>query len=486
MATRKLEKDAQALDELLAQAFDRRATIGKNVAYRREQFQRTNNTEGIALLRGLATTILAKGMHGVDGTIGVKVGPLIQGNRISSSDDRKIHEVIGRSQYSGQELVRGYHVGFEVTKRDGTVATFGYTYDTRLDHEVLIGPQHIDTLLATLPLLHDPDMRKKLRMPSRKKVRRHYARLQSTLSDLLEAIPASYAKFAERHNVDLEAIGSLDVFKVGKELAKGEWSALLWALDPAKNKNVYNWYRQRAKEHELPGDVREAWVYLTAYPYLLTREQTLLLGAYQMQARAQPRKGIAGHIPEELHWLAKDRKAERARELYRFDIDLSVPHKPARFYTGDIPLQEMSVEQKLNEKYWTVADREGILRQFPLGTFRKKWNACVLDRLYDNDVRGFDGSIKHLCEVRNADARVVARDDGSVENTQLKENYKFVNEMLSRMKDTPSSQTYRRENLLARTPVHTAGEAFERLRKVEWFLRPLDERGPKANYGRKR
>jgi len=488
MKQRKLEGDAQALDELLAQSFDGRSTLGKNVAYLRDYFARGNNTEGIAMLRGIAKAVQSKGMRNVDKSVDVTIGPKIQGSHTGNGESR---EMIGRGAFSGQRLVQGYQVGYTIAKQDGTKVQSGYLNGTRLDSEMLVGIDHLNTLLLYKGIINDPEMPQMLRMPQ-KQAKKQYAKMEKTLPALLKTMPEYYRKLAERNNVNLAAMRELDVLKAGKEIAKGEFSALLAALDPGKNRNELNWFAHRAKDDELPVDVRQAWQYLKTYPHLLDTGMMTLLGAYQMQMRAQPRKGIAGSIAEELQWLATgrkpdkpnkvDRQAETARtmyqKMYNCALDLQQKHEPARFYTGDVPVQDMTIEQKLGERNWTVADREGIIRKFPMRQFREAYNAQLLNALYANDERGIQKSIDHLRQVRNADAQKVKQQDGDTAGTRLGDNYEFVNEMLGRMKDTPVSQRYRVENLVKNTPVYRAKDDFERLRKTEWFLRPLEERHP--------
>jgi hypothetical protein len=169
------------------------------------------------------------------------------------------------------------------------------------------------------------------------------------------------------------------------------------------------------------------------------------------------------------------------------EVDLTQKHEPARFYKGDSTAEDKTIGQKVNDPYWTVADREGLLRKFPLRQFRREYNDRLLRKFYDNDVRGFDGAILHLRQVRDADKQRLKRalPQGKEPELQLGDNYSFVNTILERMKDKPTSREYRRENLLNRTPIDEADAAFAKLRKTEWFLRPLEERGPQGNYGRK-
>lgn len=489
MANRKLTADAQALDELLAQSFDKRSVLGKNIDHLYDAFVRGNNTEGIAMLRGLGRIVQAKGLKNVDDRIDVKVGQFVKGDLLEKGSDAR--EEIGRGAFSGQRLVQGYQISYTVAKQDGTTAQAGYVNGTRLDSEALLGIDHTATLLLYAPLLNNKDLPKILRTPAKAQERKRVERIKKTLPDVLKTMPPEARALAAKHNVDLEALSSLDVLQQGKHLAKGEWSALFFALDAGKNRNELNWYKQRAKEGDLPADVLQAWAYLKTYPHLVDSGMVTLLGAYQLQERKQRRQGIAGMIADEIRWLGTSGKAEQARTLYRTmcgkEVDLTQKHEPARFYKGDITAEDKTIGQKVNDPYWTVADREGMLRKFPLRQFRREYNDQLLKKHYDNDVRGFDGAIQHLRQVRDADKQRLKRalPRGKEPELQLKDNYAFVNELLERMKDKPTSREYKRENLLNRTPIDEADAAFTKLRKTEWFLRPWEERGPQANYGRK-
>ncbi|MEM4240418.1 MAG: hypothetical protein QXK08_04465 [Candidatus Woesearchaeota archaeon] len=479
MAKRKLSADEQGLDELLAQAFNRKTTIGKNIMYLRERFGRTNDTMGLSMLRVLGYTIRSKGVRNFGGEITVKVGTMRRGGLLAQPEKGKRRERIAYSNYSGRQLVNVYPISYSLKSDGETVAPAGYTLGTRLDFEDVIGPQQVDTLLAYSRLLSDPEMKEKLRKQRRAEARQRSKDQNDRLDDLLSMLPDTFRERAMQRGVDLAALRNAELLKAGGLIADEKWSALLWALDPGKNRNIYNWFREKAAKDDLPGDVREAWVYLNKFPHLATDEDIILLGTYRLQEMPQPRKGIAGDLAEEIKWLATAKGALRARIEYGRDINLNEQHEPARFYSGAVP-STATIEKMLSEPYWTIADREGILRKFPLVQFREEWNRKVLDRLF-GDPSAFYTAMKALHAVKSEDAKKIA-DAPKPEDadTVLGKEYPFVRDMFERMtKGEQNPDEFRRENLLRRTSIHRAEEEFDRLYSVAQKIR-LREAFPDA------
>ncbi len=480
MAKRKLSADEQGLDELLAQSFNRKTTIGKNIMYLRERFGRTNDTMGLSMLRVLGYAIRSKGLRNFGGEISIRVGAKRRGELLTNPQKGKRRERIAYSNYSGHQLVNVYPISYSLRADGETVVPAGYTLGTRLDFEDVIGPNQVDTLLTYSRILSDPDMRKKLRKQRAAEARQRSKDQKDRLDDLLSRIPDDFRQRAMQRNIDLAALQNTEILKVGGLLAEEKWSALLWALDPGKNRNVYNWFREKAAKNDLPGDVREAWIYINKFPHLATDEDILLLGTYRLQEMPQPRKGIAGDLAEELKWLATSKDAEKARKLYGRKIDLSAKHEPAKFHTGAMLANDATIEKMLSEPYWTFADREGIQRKFPLVQFREEWNKQVIDSLF-TDSNAFYTAMKSLHAVKLEDAKKIAEAPKPEDaDTLLGSDYPFVKEMFDRMtKGEEKPEDFRRENLLRRTSIHKAQEEFDRLYTIAQKAR-LREKIPDA------
>ncbi|MEM4254595.1 MAG: hypothetical protein QXR48_04410 [Candidatus Woesearchaeota archaeon] len=464
MAKRKLSADEQGLDELLAQAFNRNTTIGKNIMHLRERFSRTNDTMGLSMLRVLGYAIRSKGVRNFGGEITVKVGTMRRGELLAQPEKGKRRERIAYSNYSGKQLVNVYPISYSLRTDGETIVPAGYTLGTRLDFEDVIGPQQVDTLLAYSRLLNDPDMRNKLKRQKRSEAMQRSKEQKDRLDDLLSRMPAEFKQRAIQRKIDLTTLQNTEILKVGGLLAEEKWSALLWALDPGKHRNVYNWFREKAAKDDLPGDVREAWIYINKFPHLIDDYQIVLLGAYRMQEMPMPRKGIAGDIAEELKWLATSKEAEKARTLYGKEIDLSLTHEPAKFYTGNAINTNTTIEKMLDEPYWTIADREGILRKFPLVQFREEWNKQIIDKLFGN-ANAFYSAMNILYAIKQEDAKKIAEAPKPEDaDTILGKDYAFVKEVFERMtKGEQNPDDYRRENLLRRTSIHKAKEEFHKL-----------------------
>lgn len=469
MAERKLAED-NALDELIAQAFDLRSTIGKNVIALHKHFTATNNTTCVSMLRTLAAIVRQKGHENFDGRIEVRVGPLQAGQLLAvpvvHDGVRKVHErITDASPYSGKELVHGYPLAYTLYDRDDNVLVrAGYRAGTRLkeDEGELIGPDQIDTLLLYVPLLPDPKLPRMLKAPPKRERQERIRKARKRLEDILQRMPKDFAAYAAKRDVDLKALATIDMLEVGEHLKEEKWSALLWALDPGKHHTILNWYKAKLRADDLPADVKQAWIDLNTMPHRVTELEFMLLAAYRLQAKPERRKGIAGNIGEELTWLAKQGEPSRARELYGRAIDLQQPHDPARFYAGGRPSQPMSIEEKLTDPFWTYADREGILRNFPLSAFRKQWNRIVLNDAF-GDARAFSELCKELYVIYQADYHSIAAANGpDAAKTRLGSNYKFVSTMFERMSDKGST-AWAREKLLKHNPVHTSEQDFKKL-----------------------
>lgn len=463
MAKRKLSAEEQGLDELLAQSFNGKTVIGKNVMYLRERFGRTNDTMGLSMLRVLGYTIRSKGLRNFGGEIAVKVGTKRRGELLTNPEKGKRRQRIAYSNYSGHALVNAYPISYSLSADGETVAPAGYTLGTRLDFEDVIGPQQVDTLLAYSRILSDPDMREKLRKQRRAEAKYRSKQQNDRLDDLLSRMPDSFKERAMQRGINLAALQNAELLKVGGLIADEKWSALLWALDPGKNRNIYNWFREKAAKDDLPGDVREAWIYLNKFPHLVTDEDIVLLGTYRLQEMPQPRKGIAGDLAEELKWLANAKEAENARRDYGREIDLKAQHEPVRFYSGSAP-SNATIEKMLDEPYWTVADREGVQRKFPLVQFRGSYNHAVLGRLFRGSY-GFNEAMQALYQLMEADKELIAKAPKPEDaDTALGKDYPFVKEMFERItKGEEPQEKITWEALCRRTSIHKANEELSRL-----------------------
>ncbi len=467
MAKRKLSADEQGLDELLAQSFNRKTVIGKNIMHLRDRFSRTNDTMGLSMLRVLGYAIRSKGVRNFGGELNVRVGTKRTGSILPVPEKGKRRERIAYSNYSGRQLVNAYPISYSLSADGETIVPAGYKLGTRLDFEDVIGPQQVDTLLVYSRILNNPDMKQKLRKQKRAETKTRSNQQKEKLDDLLSGMPDSFKERAMQRGINLAALQNAELLKAGGMLAEEKWSALLWALDPGRNRNIYNWFRAKAAKDDLPGDVREAWVYLNKFPHLTTDEDIILLGTYVLQEMPQPKKGIAGDLPEELKWLATSKDAEKARKLYNREINLREKHEPARFYTGVTRTCDATIEKMLDEPYWTVADREGIQRKFPLVQFREEWNKQVIDSIFC-DSNTFYTAIKTLYSLKQEDAKKIAEAPKPEDaDTELGKDYPFVKEMFDRMTlGEKKPDDFRRENLLRRTSIHKAREEFERLYSI--------------------
>jgi hypothetical protein len=471
MANRKLMENAQPLDEMVAQAGHRGSVVGRNIPVLEHYFRRQGNTNGIALLRWVGSKFQEKYGSNFRGSFALNVGTAVKGEKLALPEEGRRYETIcDAASVSGQELRRvGYPVTLTLYNGSSTEVAAGYTLDSRVQHEGMIGEQQLESALVYIPLLNDKDLKKKLRKLPVADVRARAKKAEESF-EMLRSVPEAFAEVARRNNIDPAVLNNPELLKEGKHLADQYWSALVWAFQ-TKSKNDLNWLKGEAKKHNLPVDVHQAYATLKAMPHLMTRDQYVLLGAYRLQAKRDYRKGVAGNMPAELLWLANNAKAERAREMYGRPVNLAVPHEPAKFYTGSVPQQEMTVGQKLNDPYWTMADLEGVLRKFPLAEFRKKWNAQIAGETF-RDADRFYRMVDYVAKVRRSDAHELKKHGGDLKQTRLGEDYNFVAGMLECAKDLKTKR-FSYERLIETTPIDQTRDDFQRFVSVATRMKKL-------------
>jgi len=464
MVTQKLKENAQPLDEMVAQTYHRGSVVGRNIPVLDQYFRKQGNTNGIALLRWVSDKIQEKYGGNFRGSFVLNVGTSVKGEKLAKPEEGRRYETIcDAASVSGQELRRvAYPVTLTLYNSRAREVAAGFTLDSRAQYEGMIGEKQLGSALVFVPLLNDKDMRKKLRKLPVADVRARAKKAQHSFEEILK-MPEQFAEVARRNNVDPALLNNPELLKEGPHLAKQYWSALVWAFQ-TKSKNDMNWMAGEAKAHKLPMDVHRAYMTLRTLPHLMTREQYVLLGAYRLQAKREHRKGVAGNVPAELLWLANSGKADRAREMYGNTIDLAVTHVPAKFYTGDVPQQEMTVGKKLNDPYWTMADLEGVLRKFPLTEFRRKWNTELAKDAF-KDANRFGRMVDYLATVRRSDAHNLKQSSGDLEKTRLGDHYEFVSCMLDHIKD-PKTKRFSYERLIYGTPIDQAHDDFYRFLSV--------------------
>lgn len=471
MTNRKLMENAQPLDEMVAQASHRGSVAGRNIPVLEQYFRRSGNTNGIALLRWVGNKFQEKYGSNFRGSFALNVGTAVKGEKLALPEEgRKYETICDAASVSGQELRRvGYPVTLTLYNGSLPEVAGGYTLDSRVRHEGMIGEQQLESALVYIPLLNDNNLKKKLRKLPVADVRIRARKAQQSF-ETLRSVPEAFAEVARKNNIDPAVLNNPDLLKEGKHLADQYWSALVWAFQ-SKNSNDLNWLKREAKKHNLPVDVHQAYATLKAMPHLVTRDQYVLLGAYRLQAKREHRKGMAGNMPTELLWLANNCKAERARTMYGRPVDLAVKHEPAKFYAGNVPQQDMTVGQKMNDPYWTMADAEGVLRKFPLTEFRRKWNRTIAQETFQDEHR-FGRMVAYAAQVRKADAYQLRQHEGDLEKTRLGDDYAFVSGMLDRMKD-PKNKRFSYERLTDVTPIDQTRDDFQRFVSVTARMKKL-------------
>lgn len=463
MTKPKLPHDTQPLDELITQAFHLGSTIGKNIQHLRKHFANINNTTGIALLRRLAQNILEKGIRNFSGVIKITPGIPRQGRQYRDEQGRKRHELIGHSFYSGKKLATVYPVSFSLQNDGKPLVAAGRTLGTQLAFEDMIGPDHIDTALVYLPLLNDPKMEDKLSKTQHRPIIEREKQEKQTLEELLAGMPEDFTELLRDHDVDLAPLRFIGFLQEGQHIAKGYFSPIHKIFDPGQRRNGYNWVQENFKQHTLPTDVRQAWLCITTHPHLKTVEHVQLVRKYLLQAFPLPREGVAGEMPAELRWLATSKEAEEARQLYNQKIDLTINHNPARIYDGNVPTQPMSVEKKLADPYWTIADYEGIRRCFPLAAFRKGWNRKMLANYFGSGPE-FEERMKELIDMHDEDAKCIAMAKGPEKAyTKLGNDYPFVDSIVKWLQLNKTCGKTKREALINGVWAHESRDKFKRL-----------------------
>ncbi len=468
-------ENAQPLDEMVAQASHRGSVVGRNIPVLEQYFRRQGNTNGVALLRWVGSKFQEKYGSNFRGGFALNVGVAVKGEKLALPEEGRRYETIcDAASVSGQELRRvGYPVTLTLYNGSSTEVAGGYTLDSRVQHEGMIGEQQLESALVYIPLLNDKDLRKKLRKLPVADVRARARKAQQSF-ETIRSVPEAFAEVARKNNVDPAVLNNPELLKEGRHLADQYWSALVWAFQ-TKGSNDLNWLKGEAKKHNLPVDVHQAYATLKAMPHLMTRDQYVLLGAYRLQAKREHRKGIAGNMPAELLWLANGSKAERARTMYGRPVDLAVKHEPAKFYTGSVPQQDMAIGQKLNDPYWTMADAEGVLRKFPLTEFRRKWNAQNAGEAF-RDAGRFYRMVDYVAKVRRADAHELRKHEGDLKQTRLGGDYHFVAGLLDRVKD-PKTRRFSYERLIETTPIDQTHDDFYRLVSVASRMKKLADPG---------
>lgn len=471
MATQKLKANAQPLDEMVAQTYHCGSVVGRNIPVLDQYFRKQGNTNGVALLRWVSDKIQEKYGSNFRGSFALNVGTPVKGEKLAKPEEGRRYETIcDAASISGQELRRvGYPVTLTLYQAGEIEVKAGYTLDSRAQYEGMIGYQQLDSALVYIPLLNDKQLKQKLRTLPQPEVRARAKRAQKSFEKVLR-VPEQFAEVARKNNVDPALLTNPALLREGGDIAKGYWSALVWAFQ-TKSRNDLNWLAGEAKKHNLPMDVHQAYATLRTMPHLMTREQYVLLGAYRLQAKRDYRRGIAGTVPAELLWLANNSKAERAGKMYGSPVELAVPHVPARFYTGDAPQQEMSVGEKLNDPKWTMADLEGVLRKFPLTEFRRKWNSTIAGEAFRDEKR-FARMVDYAAHLRNADAHQLKKHEGDLEKTRLGDDYAFIADLLDRIKD-PKSRRFSYARLIETTPIDQTRDDFYRFVSVASKMKKL-------------
>ena len=152
-----------------------------------------------------------------------------------------------------------------------------------------------------------------------------------------------------------------------------------------------------------------------------------------------------------------------------------MPHEPAKFYLGDVPQQAMTVGQKMNDPYWTMADLEGVMRKFPLTEFRRTWNAQIGAEAF-RDAARFYRMVDYVAKVRRDDAHELKKHAGDMQQTRLGGDYNFIAGLLDRVKD-PKTKRFSYERLIETTPIDQTHDDFYRLLSVASRMKKLADRG---------
>lgn len=459
MTNRKLTKDAQPLDEMVAQTFDLRNAVGRDLEEWRRAAKQYNWTTDTALIRRFAAMMQLKDVRGYEGSrVQVQLGPMVKGARLAHAiPGRMVHERVGTSQYSGKQVVRAYPISVTLYDSNGDVSVrAGYTNETRLSSENIIGPDHADLAVTMLNRLGTPEFRKLLdeRVTHTDADRERKAR--EVLDNPLDRMPEAYLQMIKDHGINVDILRQADLLSIGEHLLQEHWSAVLFALDVGKNRNLVNWLNEQADKGKLPEDVRYDWAYVKQFPHREdVGEKLKNIGSYQLQWKPEGRKAVAGNLAEELHWLASSRKSEAkyARELYKTmygkHVDLKVAHEPAKFYAGSQPPHAETIDKLPGEPYWTVADREGVLRKLPMTEFRQEWTKEIVKE-YFGSVREFSAAMQQL------DAAVHAK-------KVPVEHLPFVQHVLKRMKMGELDNAPKAENYLRRTRIDKAETEADKL-----------------------
>ena len=466
MTNKKSNGSARSLDTRVAQTHHRGSTVGKNMPRLVRFFRRRRNTNGIALVNWIDEKIQEKYGRKFSGSIDLNVSRPILGRKAANPKPGQVYESMGAASISGQDLRR---VKFPITLtlyQGGSTVSAGYTLDSRVQFEGEIGSQQLDSALVYVPMLNEKGMERKLRRLPKPQEQARARKAKKSFDNAFAKMPEEFVKEARKNKVDLDSLKNPDLLRAAPHLADQYWSALVWAFQ-TKGKNELNWLKGEARKNKLPHDVRTALYTREKHPHLMTRDQYMLLGAYRIQARKMPRRGIAGDMPDELLWLANSRKADSARKAYGREVNLSVDHEPARFYSGKLPEQQMTVGEKLNDPYWTMADLEGVLRKFPLTEFRRKVNTKVAEsNCWGRD--RFYRIANYLTDVRDADKKRLKRNKGDLNKTHLGENYNFVDGMLKQLTD-PKTKKHSFDRLMDSMPMHLAEKDIQRFHKVAYF-----------------
>jgi hypothetical protein len=460
MANRKLSKNAQPLDEVVAQTFNLCNAVGRDIEEWRKAAKEYGMTTDTALIRRFAAMMQLKDVRGYDGSrVQVQLGPMVRGARLARVIPGKlVHERVGTSQYSGKKLVRAYPVSVTLYDASGNVSVrAGYTNDTRLSAENIIGPDHADLAVTMLNRLGTPEFKALLDERVTHTDAERERKTREVLDNPLDRMPDAYRQMIKDHGINVDLLRHANLLSIGEHLIQEHWSAVLFALDVGKNRNLVNWFNEQADKGKLPEDVRQDWAYIKQFPYRENISEKLKnVGSYQLQWKSEGRKAVAGNLAEELRWLASSRKSEAkyARELYN-DLygkhaDLKTAHEPAIFYAGSQPPHAETIDKLLGEPFWTVADREGVLRKFPMTEFRQSWTREIIKE-YFGSVREFSAAIQQL------DAAVKAK-------KVPVEHLPFVQHVLKRMKIGELDGVPKAENYLRRTRIDKAETEADKLK----------------------
>ena len=202
-----------------------------------------------------------------------------------------------------------------------------------------------------------------------------------TVEKIVKGLSSELKELLEKKGIDASQLVELSLLTKNIEL-EGLEQRLLYDLDPGKKNSFANWFREGIKQGTIE-DKKITRIYnaLEKAPNLIEEKDLAALVAYQYEFRKYDSNAVLGNIRKDMFYLSSlNDDSEIIKKYGKPNLNKHYV-RPATAFRKRDSLENVTIKEKLYEKYLSFVEALGIKNAFPdIENIRTDVNRQVADK----------------------------------------------------------------------------------------------------------